>query len=37
MTKTLEEETATHFSISPWEIPQTEDTGRLQSMGPQRV
>ena len=33
----LEEEMATHFSILAWEIPWTEDPGRLQSMGSQRV
>ena len=27
----------THFSILAWEIPWTEDPGRLQSMGSQRV
>ena len=29
----LEEEMATHFSILAWEIPWTEETGGLQSMG----
>ena len=29
----LEKEMATHSSIIPWEIPQTEEPGRLQSMG----
>ena len=29
----LEEERATHFSILAWEIPWTEESGRLQSMG----
>ena len=29
----LEEEMATHFSILAWKIPQTEEPGRLQSMG----
>ena len=29
----LEEEMATHSSIPAWEIPCTEETGRLQSMG----
>ena len=29
----LEEEMATHSSIPAWEIPWTEDPGRLQSMG----
>ena len=33
----LEEGMATHPSILPWEIPQTEDPGELQSMGSQRV
>ena len=33
----LEEEMATHFSIAAWEIPRTEEPGRLQSMGSQRV
>ena len=33
----LEEEMATHSSILSWEIPQTEEPGRLQSEGPQRV
>ena len=28
---------ATHFSIFAWEIPWTEDSGGLQSMGSQRV
>ena len=28
---------ATHSSILAWEIPQTEEPGRLQSMGSQRV
>ena len=28
---------ATHFSILAWRIPWTEETGRLQSMGSQRV
>ena len=28
---------ATHFSILAWKIPQTEESGRLQSMGLQRV
>ena len=32
-----EEELATHFSILAWEIPWTEETGGLQSMGLQRV
>ena len=33
----LEKEMATHSSILAWEIPWTEDHGRLQFMGPQRV
>ena len=33
----LEKEMATHSSILAWEIPRTEGTGRLQSMGLQRV
>ena len=33
----LEEEVATHSSILAWKIPWTEETGRLQSMGSQRV
>ena len=28
---------ATHSSILPWEIPQIEEPGGLQSMGLQRV
>ena len=31
------EENATHSSILAWKIPWTEEPGRLQSMGPQRV
>ena len=31
----LEKEMATHSSILAWEIPQTEEHGRLQSMGSQ--
>ena len=31
----LEMETATHSSIIAWEIPWTEEPGRLQSMGSQ--
>ena len=34
---TLEKEMAIHSSILAWEIPRTEDPGRLQSMGSQRV
>ena len=30
------EETATHSSILAWEIPWTEEPGRLQSMGSQK-
>ena len=30
----LEEEMATHSGILAWEIPWTEEPGRLQSMGP---
>ena len=33
----LEKEMATHPSILAWEIPWTEETGGLQSMGLQRV
>ena len=33
----LEKEMATHSSILAWKIPWTEDPGRLQSMGSQRV
>ena len=33
----LEEETATHSSILPWEIPWTEEPGGLQSMRLQRA
>ena len=33
----LEEEMAPHSSILAWEIPRTEELGRLQSTGPQRV
>ena len=33
----LEKETATHSSTLAWRIPWREKTGRLQSMGPQRV
>ena len=33
----LEEEMATHSSILAWEIPWTEEPGRLQSTGSQRV
>ena len=34
---TLEEGTATHFSILAWKIPWKEESGRLQSMVLQRV
>ena len=33
----LGKETATHSSIRAWEIPWTEETGGLQSLGSQRV
>ena len=33
----LEKEMATHSSSLAWKIPWTEDPGRLQSMGSQRV
>ena len=33
----LEKGMATHYSILAWEIPWTEEPGRLQSMGLQRV
>ena len=33
----LEKETATHFSILAWRIPQTEEPGGLQSKGSQRA
>ena len=33
----LEKGMATHSSILAWRIPRTEETGRLQSMGSQRV
>ena len=33
----LEKEMATRSGILAWEIPWTEETGRFQSMGPQRV
>ena len=33
----LEESMASHSSILAWRIPWTEDPGRLQSMGSQRV
>ena len=34
---TLEKWKATHFSILAWRIPWTEEPGRLQTMGSQRV
>ena len=33
----LEKEMATHSSVLAWEIPWTEEPGRLQSIGSQRV
>jgi len=33
----LEKEMAAHCSILAWEIPWTEEPGRLQSMGSHRV
>ena len=33
----LEESMATHSSILAWRIPQTEEPGRLQSTGSQRI
>ena len=33
----LEKEMTTHSSILAWKIPRTEEPGRLQSMGLQRV
>ena len=33
----LEKEMAIHSSITAWKIPWTEEPGRLQSMGSQRV
>ena len=33
----LEKEMATHSSTLAWKIPWTEELGRLQSMGSQRV
>ena len=33
----LEEGMAPHSSILAWEIPRVEESGGLQSMGPQRV
>ena len=33
----LEEEMTAHSGILSWKIPRTEETGRIQSMGSQRV
>ena len=33
----LEKEMATHSSSLAWEVPWTEEPGRLQSMGSQRI
>ena len=33
----LEKEMVIHSSILAWEIPQTEESGRLQSMGSQEL
>ena len=33
----LEKETATHFGILAWRIPWTEEPGRLESIGPQKI
>ena len=33
----LEKEMETHYSTLAWKIPWTEEPGRLQSMGSQRV
>ena len=33
----LEESMATHSRIVAWKIPRTEESGKLQSMGSQRV
>ena len=33
----LEEGMATHSNMSAWRIPQTEEPGRLRSMGLQRI
>ena len=32
-----EEEMASHINILAWEVPRTEEPGRLQSMGSQRL
>ena len=37
MVEPLEEGMATHSSILAWRIPRTEELGKLQSMGSQRV
>ena len=34
---TLQKEMATHSNIITWEIPWTEETGSLQTMGSQRI
>ena len=34
---TLEKEMATYSNILTWELPRSEEPGRLQSMGSQRV
>ena len=36
-THTLEKGMATHSGILPWRIPWTEEPGRVQSIGSQRV
>ena len=33
----LEKEIATHLNILAWKVPWTEELGKLQSMGSQRV
>ena len=35
--RSLEKKMATHCNILAWRIPWTEETGRLQSIGSQRV
>ena len=35
--RSLEEGTATHLSVVFWRMPWTEEPGRLQSMGSQKV
>ena len=35
--RSLEKEIATHSSIHAWRIPWTEEPGRVQSMGSQRI